>query len=264
MWIDSHCHLNHPNFDGKTPQDIISDFKEQQIDGCVTICCRISEELDTLIDLSNTYSNVNCTIGTHPCDASHEGEKKISLEELVSFANSSDKIVGIGESGLDYYWDKATVEDQKASFRKHIHACQQTGLPLIVHARDADEDVASILKEEYQNAPYDCVMHCFSSGEQLAMEALELGFYISFSGIVTFKSATQLQDIAKKLPQDRILVETDAPFLAPMPYRGKMNRPSYVRHTGEFLAQLRGEEPENLAKTTSENFYRLFKKANFT
>lgn len=263
MWIDSHCHLNHSNFEGRTPKDIISDFEGQGIDGCVTICCRISEELPTLLNICETYSNVNCSIGTHPCDASHEGDKTITLDELVNLAQSNSNIVGIGESGLDYYWDKATVEDQKASFYKHIHACQQTGLPLIVHARDADDDIAAILEEEYANAPFTCVMHCFSSGEALAMRALDLGFYISFSGIVTFKSAKEIQEIAKKTPQNRILVETDAPFLAPTPYRGQTNQPSYVRHTGEFLAQLRDEDVNQFAKTTCDNFYTLFNKAKF-
>ena len=263
MWIDSHCHLNHASFDGKTPQDIISDFDEQSIDGCVTICCRISEELPTLLNICDTYSNVNCSIGTHPCDASNDGDKAISLDKLIELSQSNDNIVGIGESGLDYYWDKATAEDQKASFYKHIHACQETGLPLIVHARDADDDVAAILEEEHKKKPYTCVMHCFSSGEELAMRALNLGFYISFSGIVTFKSAKELQDIAKKVPQNRILVETDAPFLAPTPYRGQTNQPSYVRHTGEFLAQLRGEDVNEFAKVTCDNFYTLFNKAKF-
>lgn len=264
MWIDSHCHLNHAAFEGRTPADIINDFEINKIDGCVTICCRISEELEDLLAICNDHSNVNCTIGTHPCDASHEGEKQVTLDTMIDAINKNDKIVGIGESGLDYYWDKATPEDQKASFRKHIHACQQTGLPLIVHARDADEDVAQILKEEYSNAPYSCVMHCFSSTEKLAMEALELGFYISYSGIVTFKNAKELQEIAKKTPIDRILVETDAPFLAPTPHRGQTNQPSYVRHTGEFLADLRGESIEDFAQNTTQNFYNLFKRAKFT
>ena len=263
MWIDSHCHLNHASFEGRTPADIVSDFEEQGIDGCVTICCRISEELDTLLDICNAHTNVNCSIGTHPCDASHEGDKAITLDQLVKLAQSNDNIVGIGESGLDYYWDKATVKDQKASFRKHIQASQETGLPLIVHARDADNDIAEILEEEYKNTPYTAVMHCFSSSDMLAVRALDLGFYISFSGIVTFKNATNLQEIAQKVPKDRILVETDAPFLAPTPYRGKTNQPSYVRHTGEFLAQLRGEDVNEFAKVTSNNFYKLFDKAKF-
>lgn len=263
MWIDSHCHLNHTNFEGRTPQEIIDDFEEQNIDGCVTICCRISKELEYLKSLSESNNRVKCSIGTHPCDASDEDEKAITTEQLIELSQSNDNIVGIGESGLDYYWDKATIEDQTASFYKHIHACQETGLPLIVHARDADKDIASILEEEYTKKHYSCVMHCFSSGEDLAMRALDLGFYISFSGIVTFNSAKELQSIAKKVPLNRILVETDAPFLAPTPHRGKMNRPSYVRHTGEFLAKLREEDVNRFAKATCDNFYTLFNKAKF-
>lgn len=263
MWIDSHCHLNHAAFDGRTPFDIIEDFEEQKIDGCITICCRIAEELDQLLEISSKSEKVNCSIGTHPCDASNDKEKAITLEQLIELANSNENIVGIGESGLDYYWDKSTPEDQVVSFRKHIHAAQETGLPLIVHARDADEDVGKILKEEYQNSSYNCIMHCYSSGEKLAMQALEMGFYISFSGIVTFNSAKELQNIALKVPADKILVETDAPFLAPTPHRGKTNQPSYVRHTGEFLAQLRGQDVEEFAKITTDNFYNVFKTAKF-
>jgi len=263
MWIDSHCHLNHANFEGQNPEGIISDFEGQGIDGCVTICCRISEELPTLLSICDKHSNVNCSIGTHPCDASYDGEKEITEDQLIKLSQSNPNIVGIGESGLDYFWDKSSMEDQKKSFIKHIHASQVTGLPLIVHARDADEDIAQMLKQEYKNAPFTCVMHCFSSGEKLAMEALDLGFYISFSGIVTFKNAKTLHEIAKKVPQDRILVETDAPFLAPTPYRGQINQPSYVRYTGEFLAQIRGEDVNQFASATCDNFYTLFNKAKF-
>jgi len=263
MWIDSHCHLNHKSFEGRTPTEIIGDFEEQKIDGCVTICCRISEELPTLLDICDKHSNVNCSVGTHPCDASNESDKAISLEKLIELSQSNDNIVGIGESGLDYFWDKATIEDQTASFYKHIHACQETGLPLIVHARDADQDIGDILEEEYKKKPYKCVMHCFSSGKKLAQRALDMGFYISFSGIVTFKNAKELQSIALKVPQNRILVETDAPFLAPTPHRGQTNQPSYVRHTGEFLANLRGEDVNEFAKATCDNFYNLFDKSKF-
>lgn len=263
MWIDSHCHLNHASFEIRTPSEIVSDFDEQGIDGCVTICCRIEEELPTLLDICEIHSKVNCSIGTHPCDASNDSDKAVSLEKLIELSQSNDNIVGIGESGLDYYWDKAAVKDQKASFYKHIHACQETGLPLIVHARDADDDIGDILEEEYKKKPYTCVMHCFSSGEKLAKRALDMGFYISFSGIVTFKSAKTIQEIAKNTPQNRILVETDAPFLAPTPHRGQQNRPSYVRHTGEFLAELREEDLNTFAKATCDNFYKLFNKAKF-
>ncbi len=264
MWIDSHCHLNHATFEGRTPADIISDFDQEKIDGCITICCRISEELDDLLAICNAHKNVNCSIGTHPCDASNAGEKATTLEQLMALAQSDKNIVAIGESGLDYYWDKATPEDQMSSFRKHIHAAQQTGLPLIVHARDADEDIGAMLKEEYNNAPFACVMHCFSAGEKLAMDAIELGFYISFSGIVTFKNALEIQEIAKTIPKDRILIETDAPFLAPVPHRGQTNQPSYVRYVGEFLANLRQETAENFAQITRNNFYNLFKTAKFS
>ena len=263
MWIDSHCHLNHANFEGRAPADIINDFGSNHIDGCITICCRISEELPTLLNICDTHHNVNCSIGTHPCDASHEGDKVITEQELIELSQSNTNIVAIGESGLDYYWDKATVEDQKASFIKHIHAAQKTGLPLIVHARDADTDIGDMLEAEYKNTPFSCIMHCFSSGKELAFKALDMGFYISFSGIVTFKNAKPLQELAKDIPGDRILIETDAPFLAPTPHRGQINQPSYVRHVGEFLAQLKNIENETFAQQTCENFYSVFKTANF-
>jgi len=263
MWIDSHCHLNHANFEGRTPADIIADFSEHKIDGCITICCRISKELPTLIDIADAHKNVYCTIGTHPHDAGNADEKAISKDELVTLSQSSKQIVGIGESGLDYFYNYATVEEQKSSFRKHIHACQETGLPLIIHSRDADEDMIAILKEEYTNAPFKAVLHCFSSGEKLAMDALDMDMYVSFSGIVTFKKSSELQDIAKKIPLNRILVETDAPFLAPPPYRGKINQPSYVRFTGEFLAEIRDEATEDFARATRENTLKFFDRADF-
>ena len=263
MWIDSHCHLNHKNFEGKEIPEIIEDFSKNQIDGCVTICCRISEEIEQLLDICEHNKNIKCTIGTHPCDASNENEKRITVDNIIKYIQDNENIVGIGESGLDYYWDTADPKDQKQSFIKHIQACQETGLPLIVHARNADQDIGDILEQEYKNKEFTCVMYCYSSGEKLAMRSLDIGFYISFSGIITFKSAKELQDIAKKVPQDRILIETDAPFLAPTPYRGKQNRPSYVRHTGEFLAHHLKIEIEEFAKITSDNFYRLFTRASF-
>ena len=261
MWIDSHCHLNHERFEGRQPGDIANEALSGDVDGLVTICCRISEEFDLLQSIASSHDNVWMSVGTHPHDASNDKEKAISLDELVSYAKSDDNIVGIGESGLDYYYDFSTPEDQAISFRKHIRACIETGLPLIVHARDADDDIARILKEEGQGTDLKGVMHCFSSGRGLAEAALEMGFYLSFSGIVTFKKALELQDIAKDTPSDRILVETDAPFLAPVPHRGKTNHPSYVAHTGEFLAGLRGEEVQEFARQTTENFYSLFDRA---
>ena len=261
MWIDSHCHLNHTRFEEQDPLSIAQESLENNVDGMVTICCRISEELEQLTQIAEQDNRIWCTIGTHPHDASKETEKAITLEELIDKSQSSDRIVGIGESGLDYYYTYSTPEDQHTSFRKHIRACIETGLPLVVHARDADEDVARILKEEGAGTKLKGVMHCFSSGRQLAEDALDLGFYLSFSGIVTFKNATELQAIAKDTPDDRILVETDSPFLAPVPFRGKTNHPHYVHHTGSFLAQLRETEIEDFAKLTTENFFTLFDKA---
>lgn len=264
MWIDSHCHLNHERFDGENPADIIADFKENTVDGCVTINCRITDEFDDILKIAQRHDNVWCTIGTHPHDAGDTEEQGVSLETLIEKANSDPNIVGIGESGLDYYYNHSAKDAQKTSFEKHVQACIATGLPLVVHTRDADDDTADILKKGTEQGALKAVMHCFSSSEKLAMQALDLGFYISFSGIVTFKNATEIQDIAKKVPHDRILVETDAPFLAPVPYRGKTNRPSYVQHTGQFLADLRGEDVNAFAAQTTENFFNLFDKARPT
>lgn len=261
MWIDSHCHLNHDRFDGREPSEIAQEALSKDIDGIVTICCRISEELPQLLEIANSNDKVWCSIGTHPHDAAHEGEQAISQEELVRLANSDSKIVGIGESGLDYFYDNSPRDIQQESFRKHIRACIETDLPLIVHARDADEDIIRIIREEGSGTPLKGVMHCFSSGPQLAEDALDFGFYLSFSGIVTFKKATELQEIAKGTPTDRILVETDAPFLAPTPFRGQTNHPMHTAKTGEFLAELRGEDVETLAQNTTDNFFTLFNRA---
>lgn len=257
MWTDSHCHLNHARFEGADPGALVREARTEGVTGMVTICCRIHDEFSQILSIAEAH-DVWCTIGTHPHDAGNEGEQAVSLEELIRLARSSPKVVGIGESGLDYYYDLSPRDAQERSFRKHIRACVETGLPLVVHARDADEDIAAILKEEGAGTGLRGVMHCFSSSRKLAEEALALGFYISFSGIVTFKNAGELQAIAKDVPEDRILVETDAPFLAPVPHRGKTNHPAYVRHTGEFLARLRGVDPAMFAKRTTDNFHALF------
>ncbi len=262
MWIDSHCHLNHSRFEDADPHKLADEAVEQGIDHMVTICCRIHDEFPEILQIARTHDRVSCTIGTHPHEAGNDGEKAVTLEELVKQAKSDRNVIGVGESGLDYYYDNSPRDDQAESFRKHIRACIETDLPLIVHARDADEDIAAILRGEGAGTSLKGVMHCFSSGRGLAEAALDIGFYLSFSGIVTFKNATELQDIAKDTPDDRILVETDAPFLAPVPHRGKANHPAYVRHTGEFLANLRGVEIDDFARQTTENFYTLFDKAS--
>lgn len=261
MWVDSHCHLNHERFDGADPHALADEALGQGVDAMVTICCRIADEFPQILEIVRTHPNVWCSIGTHPHDAGKPEEQAVTLDTLIELANSDNKIIGIGESGLDFYYDYSPRDAQEESFRKHIRACIATDLPLIVHARDADELCAQTLREEGADGELRGVMHCFSSGPQLAKAALDLGFYISFSGIVTFKNAHELQNIVKNVPLDRILVETDAPFLAPIPHRGKTNHPAYVKHTGEFLANLLGQDTQDFAARTSENFYRLFTKA---
>lgn len=263
MWIDSHCHLNHErNADGDAPNAIVARAKAAGIDGMLSINCQIVTEFADLLSIVKPLDNVWCSIGTHPHDAGIAEEKAITLEQIVTLANSDDKVIGIGESGLDYYYDHSPRADQEESFRKHIRACIETDLPLIVHARDADEDIMRVIRDENSaGKKVRGVMHCFSSGPGLAENALEEGFYISFSGIVTFKKSLELQSIAKTIPLDRILVETDAPFLAPEPYRGKTNEPAYVGHTGKYLANLLGVDEQTIAARSKENFFTLFNKA---
>jgi len=263
MFIDSHCHLNHKRLKQLgDPADIIGAANAAGVEGMLTISCRIHEEYDTLVDIAAHNKNVWCTVGTHPHDAGVPEELEISQEELVSKALAHPKIVGIGESGLDYFYKHSSAEDQQASFRKHIRACIETGLPLVIHARDADGDIIRILKEEGAgDKNLKGVMHCFSSGRKMGEEALDLGFYISFSGIVTFKNAAEIQDFAKDVPLDRILIETDAPFLAPEPYRKNINEPALVIHTAEKLSVLKSISKEKLAKHSKENFFNLFNKA---
>ena len=262
MWIDSHCHLNHTNIEEKgSPSEIIRSAKAAGVSGLLTICCRLSEEVDELLSIADSHDNVWCSIGTHPHSASVAAEKGFSREEIVRIASAHDNVIAIGETGLDYYYDFSSREDQEAGFRKHIQACIEAGLPMIVHSRDAEDDTARIIMEEGQGTNLSGVMHCFSSGQKLADDALDMGFYISFSGIVTFKKADELRNIALNVPLDRILVETDAPYLAPVPYRGKTNEPAYVVQTGEFLAELFEKTPEEFAQITTDNFFRLFNKA---
>ena len=262
MWIDSHCHLNHPNIEPLgTPDDIITAAKTDQTDGLVTICCRMAEEAQLLTSITERHDNVWCTIGTHPHDAGVDAEKAFSKDDIIKLTKHP-KVIGIGETGLDYYYDFSPRPDQKASFEKHLEACLETDLPVIIHARDADNDVAEILEAHSNDGKLKGIMHCFSSDPQLAKRALDIGFTISFSGIITFGAkADELREIAKSVPLDRLLVETDAPFLAPKPHRGQTNSPAFVKHTGEKLAELHGISAEDMAKITTENFFRLFEKA---
>ncbi len=265
MWIDSHCHLNHErNADGDSPAAIVARAKAAGVEGMININCQIVGEFPSILSTVKAFENVWCSIGTHPHDAGVEAEKAVTLQQLIDKANSDDRIVGIGESGLDYFYDHSPRDDQEESFRKHIRACIATNLPLIVHARDADDDIIRVIRSENPDKKLRGVMHCFSSGPKLAQDALEEGFYISLSGIVTFKKSVELQEIAKTVPLNRILVETDAPFLAPEPFRGKTNEPAFVSHTGRFLANLLNSDEETIASTTKENFFTLFNKAKKT
>ncbi|HEY8964775.1 MAG TPA: TatD family hydrolase [Alphaproteobacteria bacterium] len=266
MYIDSHCHLNHRRIEtlGK-PEAIVQNARAAGINGMLTICCRIHEEMESLKAIADANTNVWCSIGTHPHDASDAAEKATTQDQIVAMANAHPKIIGIGESGLDYYYDNSDRNDQADSFRKHIRACVETGLPLIVHARDADEDVIKILREEGAGKNgLKGVMHCFSSGAQMARDALDIGFYISFSGILTFKNAGDLRDIAKFVPIDRALIETDAPYLAPEPHRKEINQPALVIHTATMLANIHDLTSEEVGAKTASNFFDLFDKAKDT
>ncbi|RME66120.1 MAG: TatD family deoxyribonuclease, partial [Alphaproteobacteria bacterium] len=209
-------------------------------------------------DTAARYDDVYCTVGVHPHEAEHEAD--VTLDALLSRASDA-KTVGIGETGLDYYYDNAPRAAQQASFRTHIAAARASGLPLVVHTRNADADTAAILAQEMGQGAFRGVIHCFTASQAFAEQALALGFYISLSGIVTFKNAKALHAVAKAIPQDRLLVETDAPFLAPVPLRGKVCEPAYVAHTARFVAALRGVEEKALAAQTTDNFFRLFTKA---
>lgn len=263
MWIDSHCHLTHEKM-ALSPEQLVHNAKAAGVGGMLNISCQIKGDFQDVLATAKKFDNIWCSIGTHPHDAGLETEKSVTLEKLIEIANSDSKIIGIGESGLDYYYDRSPRTDQQECFRKHIRACIETKLPLIVHTRDAEDDTINIMREEAEGKELTGVMHCFSSGPGLAAKALDFGFYISFSGILTFNKADSLREIAKTVPLDRLLVETDAPYLAPVPHRGKDNEPAYVVHTGKFLAELKGVSEDDMARITTENFFRLFKKAKLS
>lgn len=264
LFIDSHCHLNSKKIVPLgAPSDLVARANASGVSGMVTICCKLAEEPDTLKQITSENKNVWCTVGTHPHEASDEAEKKFSVADIVKMTDHP-KVVGIGESGLDYFYNFSTPDDQATSFRKHIHACLETGLPLVVHAREADDDIIKIIRDEGQGGKLRGVMHCFSSGAKMAMDALDLGFYISFSGIVTFKNADALREIAKSVPRDKILIETDAPYLAPEPHRKNVNEPALVTHTANCLANLFDMTRDEIGDLTASNFFNLFTKARQT
>jgi len=255
MLVDHHCHLDFPQF-AKDRDGVIARAARAGVGVIVTISTRI-RQLPDLIAIAEQYPNVFCSVGTHPHYA-HE-ELDVSVEEIVRLAEHP-KVVAIGESGLDYFYKRSPPEAQAEGFRRHIAAARITGLPLEIHTRQADEDTARILEEEHAKGPFPAILHCFTGGRDLAMRALALGLTISFTGVITFRKSEELRAIAAEVPIDRLLVETDAPFLAPEPYRGKLNEPAYVVHTAEALARVKGVTPQELAKATTDNFFRLFKK----
>jgi TatD DNase family protein len=253
MLVDSHCHLDFPDFAAER-DPIVARARAAGVDTMLTICTRL-DEFDGVRAIAENYDGIWCSVGAHPHEAKdHAG---LRSQQLVALA-SHPKVIGIGETGLDFHYDLSPRDFQEQVFRAHIAASRASGLPLIIHAREADREIARILEEE---RPLRGVMHCFSSGRALAEAALGLGFYISLSGIVTFRNAEELRAIASDVPLDRLLVETDAPYLAPVPYRGKRNEPAFVSATAAAVAKLKGVEPQHLAAVTRENFFRLFTKA---
>ena len=256
MFVDSHCHLN---YKGLVEQqvDVLARARESGVSAMLNISTRECE-WDDVIGLAEQESDVWASVGIHP----HEADQHVGMDcaKLVE-KSAHPRVVAIGETGLDYYYDKSDRAQQCTGFREHIKASRETGLPIIIHTRDAEADTAAILTEEMREGAFTGVIHCFTASAAFARIALDLGMYISLSGIVTFKNAQDLQDVAKWLPEDRLLVETDAPFLAPIPHRGRTGEPAFVADTACFVAQLRGVTPEILAQQTSDNFYNLFSKA---
>ena len=256
MLVDSHCHLDFPDFAAEL-DDVIARARDAGVQTMQTICTRLSH-FDGVRTIAERHDDIWCSVGVHPHEAA--AEAAVTADMLGKLARHP-KVIGIGETGLDYHYDHSPREVQRKLFRTHIAAARDTGLPLIVHAREADGDMAEILAEEAGKGACTGVMHCFTSSPQLAEKALELGFYISISGIVTFKSANELREIVRGVPLERLLVETDAPYLAPVPRRGRRNEPAFAAHTAACVAAIREIEPDALAAATTANFFRLFAKA---
>lgn len=255
MLIDSHCHLDFEamanDLDG-----VLARAAAAGVSGVVTISTHV-DKFSTYAAIAERYPNVWCSVGTHPHHA--DAELHITTVDLVRLS-AHPRCVAIGEAGLDYFYDNAPREAQATGLRRHIAAARITGLPLVIHSRKCDDDMAAILREETGQGTFPFLLHCFTAGVDLARTALELGGYISFSGIITFKNAEEIREVAKFVPADRYLVETDAPYLAPIPHRGASNEPAFVRHTAEKLAEVRGISLEQLGRETTSNFARLFSK----
>jgi TatD DNase family protein len=256
MLIDTHCHLDFADFDAER-DELVARAHAAGVAQMVTISTRV-RKLPTLLALTERYPSVFCSVGTHPNNANEELD--VSADDLVRLAESHEKVVAIGEAGLDYFYDTQTPADQQTGFRRHIEAARRTQLPLVIHSRSADEDMAAILTEETGKGAFPFILHCFSAGKDLADCGVALGGYISFSGILTFPKSEEIREIAKTVPLDRLLVETDAPYLAPKRWRGKRNEPSYVVNTADVLSEVKGISYDEIARITTDNAFRCFSK----
>lgn len=257
MLVDSHCHLDFPDFANELDA-IVARAEAAGVGRMVTISTRV-RQIDKLLPITARFPSVYCSVGTHPHHA--DEEDGISAAELIELTKHP-KVVALGEAGLDYFYDNGSPEAQERGFRTHIAAARATGLPLVIHTREADDDCGRILEDEMAKGAFRAVLHCYTGGRELAMKAIDIGLSISFTGILTFKKSQALRDLAAELPADRIMVETDAPYLAPGKYRGKRNEPSYVVETAKVLAETRGVSVDELARQTTANFFRLFSKVS--
>ena len=257
MLVDSHCHLSFPDFK-EDLDEVLLRAKNAEVKVVQTICTRITEIPD-ILSLTQRHDNLFCSIGVHPHNVADEPE--FEPNKMVNIAENSPSVIGIGETGLDYFYDNSPRDAQRESFCAHIEVARKTGLPVIIHSRSADEDTAAIIREEHEKAPFPGLIHCFSAGQSVAFSALKSGLSISLSGIATFKNAHSLRSIIQELPMDKVLIETDAPFLAPVPRRGTRNEPSFIRYTADFLAKFLGIEIEQFSEKTTNNFFELFTRA---
>jgi TatD DNase family protein len=255
MLVDSHCHLDFPDFTEERDA-VIARAVAAGVGRMVTISTRVAK-FPAVLDIAESYEEVYCSVGTHPHNAAEEPD--VTSQDLIKLS-AHPKVVAIGEAGLDYFYDRSPREAQAKGFRSHIAAARATGLPLVIHSRDADDDMAAILTEEMGKGAFPFILHCFSSGRRLAETGVELGGYVSFSGILTFRKSEELRQIASSMPRDRLLVETDAPYLAPQPFRGKRNEPAHVTHTAAVLAETIGVGIDDIATITTDNFFRMFTK----
>lgn len=255
MLVDSHCHLNFPNFKDTLGNTLLN-AQNAGVNYMLTVCTKLNE-FNEILTIAESNKDISCSIGVHPNNAVF-----LTEDDLTFFRNNLDhkKVVAIGETGLDYYYEKSEKDKQKQSFVQHINFAQETNIPLIIHTRNADADTAAILASEMRNKDFTGVMHCFTSSYELAKASLDLGMYISISGIVTFKNADDLRETVKKIPLDRLLIETDSPYLAPVPHRGKTNEPAYVKYVAEFLANYLNQDYDKFCEITANNFFKLFNK----